>query len=150
MRKKEQSNLAAPSSRRFTLPKSHILRGRRNFKRLFTDSELIKSPSVNLRFASFFSQEQDFLVGFIAPKKIGTAVQRNRCKRLMREAYRLNKHLITDMAADAVSGMHIALMAKHADMDFQTVQADIVTLLNELRSRILNDHQDPQNTLNFG
>lgn len=150
MRKKEQSNLAAPSSRRFTLPKSHILRGRRNFKRLFTDSSLIKSPSVNLRFASFSSQKQDFLVGFIAPKKTGNAVQRNHSKRLMREAYRLNKHLIDDLIPDSVSGMHIALLAKHALTDFHSVQADIVTLLEELRNRILNDHQDPQNTLNFG
>lgn len=138
MSKKEQSNLAAPSLR-FSLPKSHILRGKRNFKRLFTRSFLITSPLVNLRFATYSSSGEGFLIGFISPKKIGNAVQRNRCKRLMREAYRLNKHIISDLFDRTDTGLHVAFVARTKHMDFHSIEKHVVTLLTELRSRILSN-----------
>lgn len=138
MSKKEQSNLAAPSLR-FSLPKSQILRGKRNFKRLFTRSFLITSPLVNLRFATYSSSDEGFLISFISPKKIGNAVQRNRCKRLMREAYRLNKHIISDLFDRTDIGLHAAFVARTKHMDFHSIEKHVVTLLTELRSRILSN-----------
>ncbi len=142
MRKKEQSNLAAPSPRRFTLPKSHILRGRRNFQRLFANSKFINTPTITLRFALFPSTNEDLKTGFISPKKIGNAVQRNRCKRLMREAYRLNKHILTELILVSDNTMHTVFIARHSDLDYHAVEKDMVTLLNDLRSQILSTNSD--------
>ncbi|GAB5410323.1 MAG: hypothetical protein BalsKO_26880 [Balneolaceae bacterium] len=142
MRKKEQSNLTAPSPRRFTLPKSHILRGRRNFQQLFASSKFINTPTITLRFASFPSSDDDLKIGFISPKKIGTAVQRNRCKRLIREAYRLNKHLVLNQLSDQNEVVHALFIARNSDFDFHTAEKDMVTLLNDLRSQILSSNTD--------
>lgn len=141
MRKKEQSNLAAPSPRRFTLPKSQILRGRRNFQQLFSSSENISSTTVNLRFATYPSTDEGLKFGFIAPKRTGNAVTRNRSKRLMREAFRLNKHDLIDTLTQNEQSLHAVFIIKRSDVDFATVQNDIVTLLAELRSRILSNTQ---------
>ena len=53
----------------------------------------------------------------------------------MREAYRLNQQIV-----DSISGtpllLHIALIARSSDKDFQVIQEDVVTLLNKLRNRV--------------
>ncbi len=137
MRKKEQSKPSAPSSRRFSLPKSHILRGRTNFKSLFANSKQFSSPSINFRFALSAQPETDLKMAFISPKKIGTAVKRNRAKRLLREAYRLNQPILTD-GLEAVSfKLHGVFIARHAHLEFSEVQHEMVTLLQKLRTRIV-------------
>ncbi|WP_020403620.1 ribonuclease P protein component [Gracilimonas tropica] len=136
MREKELSNLTGSGSHRFTLPKSHILRGRRNFEELFSSSSLISNKDVNLRFATYPQASRKHLVGFIAPKKTGTAVQRNRTKRLLREAYRLNQHIITELPEIADIGLHYAFLAKRANLSFDSIQPQVIELLTELRQRI--------------
>lgn len=138
MREKELSNLTDSPERRFTLSKSHILRGRRNFEELFSNSSLIRSQNVNLRYTSYPNADKKILVGFIAPKKIGKAVQRVKTKRLLREAYRLNQHIITELPITAEIGMHYAFMAKHTGLTFEVVQQEVISLLKELRDRLLS------------
>ena len=135
---KEQSNITVAPPRRFTLPKSRILRGRRNFQNLFSGSSLIKSPSVNLRYTTFSSSEEDFKIGFISPKKIGNAIKRNHAKRLMRESFRLNQHQIIDAVKESNIGVHCVLIARSTNLEFTDVQDHIVTMLDELRNRLLS------------
>lgn len=138
MREKELSNLTDSPERRFTLSKSHILRGRRNFEELFSGSSILRSQNVNLRYATYPNADKNMLVGFIAPKKIGKAVQRIRTKRLLREAYRLNQHIITELPITAEKGLHYAFMAKSADLTYETVQDEVIALLEQLRDRLLS------------
>ncbi len=138
MREKEPSNFTAPSPRRFTLPKSHILRGRRNFQELFKSAKFINTPTISARFAISPSSQGDFKVGFISPKKIGTAVHRNNYKRLLREAYRLNKHILSEVMLTFEGSLHIAFIARHTKPEYHAVENDMVTLLEDLRSRILS------------
>lgn len=42
------------------------------------------------------SPKQSARIGFVTGKKIGCAVERNRCRRLMKEVYRLHQHELTD------------------------------------------------------
>jgi len=136
MREKELSNLTGSGPHRFTLPKSHILSGRRNFEELFTGSSFLSYKDVNLRYAIYPEAARKHLVGFIAPKKIGNAVQRNRTKRFLREAYRLNQHIILDLPEISDIGLHYAFLAKRAHLSFETVQPQVVKLLTQLRERV--------------
>lgn len=142
MRKKEQSNITVAPDRRFNLSKSRILRGRRNFQDLFSRASLIKSPSVNLRYTTFSTSKEDFKIGFISPKKTGNAVKRITSKRLMREAFRLHQHSIIDTVNELNIGVHCVLIARKTDLDFSQVQENIVTMLNELRTRLLSLKQN--------
>lgn len=144
MRKKEPSNLrvADSSERRFTLPKSHILHGKRNFEELFHSSSFFATSNITLRFVVHPDAGRKFLVGFIAPKRIGKATRRIRIKRLLREAYRLNQHLITDVSASCTVGVHYAFIARHANIDFEAAQKDVKHLLRKLREHLISKTSD--------
>lgn len=62
-------------------------------------------------------------------------MKRNRIKRLMREAYRLNQQLVDSINESSIL-IHIALIARSSDTDFQAIQDDVVTLLHKLRTRV--------------
>lgn len=141
MSEKGQSNITVAPPRRFTLPKSRILRGKRNFQNLFSGKTLIKSPSVNLRYTTFNTSEWDFKIGFISPKKTGNAVQRNNAKRVMRESFRLNQHEIIQTVQELGVGLHCVLIARNTNLRFAEVQTHVVTMLDELRNRLLSTNQ---------
>ena len=80
---------------RFTLGKNEKLKSKSVIEQLFTDGSRIKSFPLQL---VYLKNEQKIKptikVGFTVPKRsVKLAVNRIRIKRMMREAYRLNKHL---------------------------------------------------------
>ncbi|SMO58382.1 ribonuclease P protein component [Gracilimonas mengyeensis] len=141
MRRKEQrSNLSITDSteRRFNLPKSHRLSGKKNFEELFNSSSFFATSKITLRFVIHSEASRKFLAGFIAPKRIGNAVERVRVKRLLREAYRLNQHLITDLSPSCTFAVHYAFVARHSDIDFKAAQKDVSYLLRKLREHVIS------------
>ncbi|MTI88980.1 MAG: ribonuclease P protein component [Balneolaceae bacterium] len=140
MRRKEPSKHTNSPDRRFTLSKSAILRGKRNFQRLFSNSTLITTPSVKLRFAAYLNSAAGIRVGFVAPKKTGNAVKRNRTKRLLREAYRLNQHILDGLTEQLNIELHFLFIARHTNLTFHTLQKEVVTLLENMRSRLLSNN----------
>ncbi|MGB9773580.1 MAG: ribonuclease P protein component [Bacteroidota bacterium] len=74
------------------LRKEEILRGRVAFRRVFQARESIRGELVRLHFRlSPTSAASQIRVGFAVASSFRLAVQRNRARRLMREAYRLMK-----------------------------------------------------------
>lgn len=137
MSRREPNNPAAPDQR-YTLPESRILRGKRDFETLFSGSgtAYLALPAVSLRYVVLPNPEKGIKFGFIAPKKTGGAVQRNRCKRLLREAFRLNQHILIETADTLQIGIHAVLIARHKNLDFKTAGQQVAALLRELSSRL--------------
>ncbi len=92
---------------------------------------------MNLRYACP-DKGEGIQVSFIAPKRTGTAVQRNRTKRLMREAYRLHQFELTDTMSQLENDVHFAFIARKALNNFDSVENEVVTLLGKLRTRLLS------------
>lgn len=77
-------------SRKFTFSQSERLRRKADFDRAYSEGKRIVSSSLVLFFCP--SPSEKTRLGLSVSKKIGKAVVRNRVKRLLREAFRLNKH----------------------------------------------------------
>lgn len=80
----------------FTFPKKEKLTNKKVFEALFSEGASIKKFPLQLRYIKTSPTEEGKIkVAFSAPKRVfKSAVQRNRVKRLVREAYRHNKPMI--------------------------------------------------------
>jgi ribonuclease P protein component len=131
---------------RYTLRKHEILRGRKLFSRVFSSGNKLAEQAV-LCFYQIENSDTEtnrVAVGFAVSKKIGKAVVRNRIKRLMRESYRLNKHILLDTPATNRFAASIVLMyGKNIPVQIKNVRLEIVKqeiehLLHKLRAIILS------------
>ena len=89
-------------SRTYSLGKKQLVRGYRNFRMIISQGKKHVGACSILYVVSGQSATR---VGIIAGKRIGNAVERNRSKRLLREAVRLNRAMIAD-------GFEIVLIAR--------------------------------------
>jgi len=140
-------NRQEKSDPELSLPRSKVLRGKKNFQRLFEKSTVLSTDSLHFRYRLYQNPEEGCLIGFIAPKKKNkSAVQRNRVKRIMREAYRLNQGYLQDIFAQKKLGFHGAFIANSPDLNFSKTESDTVTILKDVRERLLNalptEHDD--------
>ncbi|MDX1638857.1 MAG: ribonuclease P protein component [Balneolaceae bacterium] len=119
------------------MPRAKILRGRTNFQRLFQPgATTFRNKLVDLRFRLYADLNDGCLMGFIAKKSLGKAAKRNRVKRLLRESYRLNQHILTSLFEQSSYSFHGVLMAKTIDIDFHTLEPQVVDLLRRARNHL--------------
>ena len=106
----------APTStrRRFTLRKKEILRGRKAFQEIFTRGRRINGTFLQgillVEQHEAPDKQQHVLVGFSARSTVKRAVDRNRIKRLMRESYRLNKHIFLSTVENSTTSIRLLFL----------------------------------------
>ncbi|MCC5904695.1 MAG: ribonuclease P protein component [Balneolaceae bacterium] len=121
----------------FSLPRSKILRGRRNFQRLFEKSTVLNSNSLQFRYRIYQNPDEGCFIGFIAPKKkIRGAVKRNRVKRLLREVYRTHQFYLQELFSGKTFGLHGVFIANRPDVTFAEIREEMVPMLENLRGRL--------------
>ena len=78
---------------------------------------------------------QQARIGVIVSKRLGNAVQRNRCTRLLKEAFRINRHLLKD-SADCIFCPKDNSIFK----DYSTAGAAFLNLVK--KAKILKESKD--------
>lgn len=95
---------------RFTLSKSEILRGYRSFTRVITSGNTISAPPLRCHYTRTGSTPGQILAGFSVSRNFKRAIERNKAKRLMREAYRLSKQQLMGWSAEKNESLEIVFM----------------------------------------
>ena len=116
------------SPNRFGFPKSARLLKSAEFRRVYQEGSRFVGPL----FAAFYRRSDSgkpVRVGYTTPKAIGKAVARNRIKRRLREAVRVE-------LPSAGPGWDIVFNPRRAvlDADFSRVKAEVERLFGVLRS----------------
>lgn len=107
---------------RYTFPKSERLLKKWEFQRVFAENKKYAGKFLVLY---ILPNQPDRKAGIIASRKIGNAVKRNRIKRLIREAYRLNKNLLPN-------NIHLVITAKQgiSKLKYKDVEEDLREIYN--------------------
>ena len=118
-----------------TFKKEERLTNKKVFDRLFNSGQSISVPPFRLLWAENPNLTQ---LGIAVPKKsFAKAVQRNKLKRRIREAYRKNKHLL--YAFLKKKNLHIALMVIYTDkqeLSYKEIEQKMVLSLQKLIGKI--------------
>lgn len=97
----------------FNLSKSEIFRGKHDFNTVHNRGRSFANHALVILVVK--NERYNGKVGFAAGKKLGGAVIRNRVKRLMREAYRLNKNSLRHDCGIILVGRKFLVSAKFND-----------------------------------
>jgi ribonuclease P protein component len=128
------------SAKRNTFRKSEKICNQNQIDRLFKDGKSLKSGLFRLLFveAETYGKLPVQILIAVPKKNLRHAIDRNRMKRLIREAYRLSKHKL--LYEYSIAGKHLDIAIIF--MGKQCVsQSDTLTAINDLLNRLIQVHE---------
>lgn len=116
----------------YGLPKAEKLCSEKQIGDLFANGKSFVKFPIRVVYSSPVEASEDEscqILTSVPKKRFKRAVKRNRIKRLMREAYRLNKHLLDD----ALNGRKINMAFVYVDTTLPTFQQMQKSMVNALK-----------------
>ena len=126
-----------------TLPKSERLSSRKAIQALFTSGNRFTEYPISVSYV-ISKEGKNFWdkVGVsVSKRKFASAVKRNRIKRMMREAYRLNKTDLVDFCEKEQMEVHVFFVyLEKTEVPYQLLQDKISKLLIRLQRQLKNEN----------
>jgi ribonuclease P protein component len=127
----------------FTFSKEERLTGKTNIDQLFNDGKSFNlfPFKVFYRLAEKSAEPPARLLIAIPKKKVKHAVDRNRLRRLVREAYRLHKSDLITCLEQGSGPLHFALIytTDNIELTFKEVELKIIACLAKLAKIIVSE-----------
>ena len=124
--------------KRFGLSKKERIKKKKDFSRVYKSGKIIYSNSRKLKAIFYLGEdgEKSVKVAFGISKKAGNAAWRNRLRRLLKEAYRHNKEILSECSKSLyiVFSPNVLNKKKHPKLYLRDIEADMVDLLKKLRN----------------
>ena len=123
--------------KKFGFPKVEKLTGKKKIEELFQRGSSFFLHPFLLKYTASDAEVHQILIS-VPKKKFKRAVDRNLIKRRIREAYRLNKHLIYE---NPTSYYHVGIIYHDTKiLSYTQIEEKLVILLNRLQ-----DHKSTEN-----
>lgn len=124
----------------YSLPRARILRGRQEFARLFNEGEGVRTGKLLVKFLRMESGTGGLTAGFIVRRSAGGAVVRNRVRRSLREAYRLERPAFESSLPRGLQ-LHIAFLwlgnaAASSRVSYDEIDNEVHGALRKLSRRL--------------
>lgn len=135
---------------RFTFSKQEKLTGETVVTELFQKgASYISYPVRVVWFATIEDKNPGIKVLMSVPKKkLKHAVDRNRVKRLLREAYRLHKHELTEMVSIHGLKVEMAFVWIPSEvLDFEKVERKVIDALVKMQKLLMPSTETEGNTI---
>jgi len=125
------------NAKRYTLPRSKSLKSKILIEKLFKQGKSVSKFPVRLVYLyTDYDKDENFQVAFSVPKKkIKRAVDRNRIKRLMREAFRLQQHHLPDDKKIVLMWIYTGKELPDYQKVFSSVEKIFESLSDELSNK---------------
>lgn len=125
--------------RRFTLKKEEKIRNVKQIEYLFSHGQSFVSYPLRVVFVEQegVTSSQVSIFVSVPKKKLKSAVDRNRIKRLIREAYRLNKYTLDRSFLKENQTLAIAFVYLKNEMsDYETIEKSVRKALKEIERQL--------------
>lgn len=130
---------------RFGFGKREKLKSRKLIEELFLTGQSFPLFPLRVTYRFFSSGESGIQVGVTVSKRyFKKAVDRNRIKRLMREAYRLEKHPLNDVVQKRkMKGIIFFMFTDKSITSLEVIRQAMQTSISRLIQKLPEVHEDP-------
>ena len=125
-------------ARQFTLGKNERLKSRKSIEQLFSEGKKIVAIPYKVLYTLEQGRESTLLFGTgVSSKNFKRAVDRNRVKRLTREAYRLQKNKLQEKLKASNTSMNVFFIYTDKELpEYTDVYNKVGTVLKKLEKLI--------------
>lgn len=128
------------------LTKAERIKSKKDFEKIFSSGNRVFSENKKIKALYLIeneSEQKGVKIAVAVSSKAGIAVWRNRIKRLIREAYRLNKNILLDVCLEKKILLKIAFSPNSLNeknnkkIKLQDILPETVEILNKIKRNLL-------------